>query len=137
MPPVIAVKTDSPCKEDVAAFCESVQPGGGRLYRCLWEHEGELSVSCRARMNEIRTTGGAECKEDIAKFCASVPQAKGLLAKCLEQHRNELSDACKALATKAGVPSPPAAPGGAAAAAPAAAAPAAKPPATGPDAGKK
>ncbi|HEY3585764.1 MAG TPA: cysteine rich repeat-containing protein, partial [Myxococcaceae bacterium] len=93
MPPVIAVKTDSPCKDDVAAFCESVQPGGGRLYRCLWEHEGELSVSCRARMTEIRTTGGAECKDDVAKFCATVPHTKGMLAKCLEQHRNELNDA--------------------------------------------
>ena len=64
-PPLIAVKTDSPCKEDVQAFCAEVQPGTGRLYRCLWEHEGELSVSCRARLIELRTSGG-ECKDDAS-----------------------------------------------------------------------
>src|SRR4029079_13136880 len=80
-----AVKASSPCKQDVESFCGDVQPGGGRVYRCLAEHEGELSNSCRARLADVRATGG-ECKEDIAKFCADVPHTKGKLAECLTQH---------------------------------------------------
>lgn len=91
------VKPDSPCKQDVEAFCEGVQPGEGRIYRCLNEHESDLSTTCRLRLAELRSTGG-ECKDDIAKFCASVPHAKGMLAKCLTDHFDELSEGCKALA---------------------------------------
>ena len=130
------VKASSPCKQDVESFCGDVQPGGGRVYRCLAEHEGELSNSCRARLADIRATGG-ECKEDIAKFCADVPHTKGKLADCLTQHHDELSEACKTLSTQAKAAvkapaTPPAAPAAAVPAAPAAAAPAATPPATTP-----
>ncbi|CUS33025.1 cysteine rich repeat-containing protein [Candidatus Nitrospira nitrificans] len=34
------------CVEDVKRVCLTVQPGDGRLLRCLQEHEQELSESC-------------------------------------------------------------------------------------------
>ena len=58
------VKPDSPCKEDVEAFCADVQAGGGRIYKCLTEKEQELSNSCKARLAELRATGG-ECKRRL------------------------------------------------------------------------
>ena len=91
------VKPDSPCKQDVEAFCSEIQPGAGRLSHCLQAHESQLSNDCRARIAELHKTAGAECKEDIQKFCASVPHARGMLAKCLEEHQNELSEACKSV----------------------------------------
>src|SRR5262249_4435779 len=78
----------------------NVQHGEGRIYRCLADKESELSNNCKARLNELRATGG-ECKEDIAKFCADVPHTKGKLAQCLTAHHAELSDGCKALSAHA------------------------------------
>jgi hypothetical protein len=94
------VKPDSPCKHDVEAFCADVQLGGGRIYKCLNEHKDEISNTCKARLADLRASGG-ECKEDIEKFCASVPKAKGMLAKCLTEHHDELSEGCKALSARA------------------------------------
>src|SRR5215813_7368915 len=46
----VGVKADSPCKQDVEAFCSDIQPGGGRLSKCLQEHESQLSNNCRTRI---------------------------------------------------------------------------------------
>jgi len=78
------------------AFCANVEPGGGRIYKCLVDNEQQLSNTCRRRMNDLRTHG-AECKDDIEKFCASLPRAGGRLAKCISEHHDELSEGCKSL----------------------------------------
>jgi hypothetical protein len=41
------------CSADIAQFCKEVQPGGGRIIRCLREHEKELSPSCSAKLEMI------------------------------------------------------------------------------------
>jgi hypothetical protein len=35
------------CADDIAKFCKEVQPGGGRVAKCLKDHEKELSPSCK------------------------------------------------------------------------------------------
>jgi malate/lactate dehydrogenase len=35
------------CKDDAQKFCKDVKPGGGRIIRCLKEHESELSAGCQ------------------------------------------------------------------------------------------
>jgi hypothetical protein len=38
------------CADDVAQFCKDVQPGGGRIVKCLREHENDLSPDCKGQM---------------------------------------------------------------------------------------
>ncbi len=42
------------CEDDVMMFCKDVKPGGGRIIRCLKEHENELSPDCKAKMESRR-----------------------------------------------------------------------------------
>ena len=39
-----------PCADDAARLCKDVQPGGGRVAKCLKEHEDELSPACQSEM---------------------------------------------------------------------------------------
>ncbi len=40
------------CQSDAAKFCKDVKAGGGRILRCLKEHEAELSPACKAKMTK-------------------------------------------------------------------------------------
>jgi hypothetical protein len=42
------------CESDVAKFCKDVKPGGGRIAKCLKEHEAELSGECKAQMPQMK-----------------------------------------------------------------------------------
>jgi hypothetical protein len=50
------------CSGDIAQFCKEVQPGGGRILKCLREHDKELSPSCSAKLemigNRLQRGGG-------------------------------------------------------------------------------
>jgi len=35
------------CRADVEQFCKDVEPGGGRVVRCLKQNENKLSPACR------------------------------------------------------------------------------------------
>jgi len=34
------------CRAEINSFCSDVQPGGGRIIRCLQEHSKDLSDKC-------------------------------------------------------------------------------------------
>ncbi len=38
-------------------LCKGVIPGGGRLLRCLKEHENELSPDCKAKLTQPKKKG--------------------------------------------------------------------------------
>ncbi|HSQ77370.1 MAG TPA: cysteine rich repeat-containing protein [Nitrospirota bacterium] len=40
------------CQDDAQKFCRDINPGSGRIVRCLKEHENELSPECKARMEK-------------------------------------------------------------------------------------
>jgi len=88
-----------PCKEDAAKFCKDVQPGGGRIMKCMKEHENELSPACKQRIAEVKK-GVREfreaCQDDAMKLCQDVKPGGGRIVRCLKEHENELSPECKA-----------------------------------------
>ena len=36
----------APCRADIERFCPGIQPGGGRIGKCLKPHAQELSPEC-------------------------------------------------------------------------------------------
>ena len=52
-------QAQNPCVNDAAKFCRDVQPGGGRVGRCLIEHITELSPECRLALSQQLTQGQA------------------------------------------------------------------------------
>jgi Cysteine rich repeat len=50
-------KAQQACAEDIQKFCKDIQPGGGRIAKCLKEHACDLSSACKekcAANEEIR-----------------------------------------------------------------------------------
>lgn len=87
------------CKDDVAKFCKDVQPGEGRIIKCMKEHENELSPGCKANLAEMKEKmkeAREECKDDVARFCNGVKPGGGRIVSCLKEHENELAPQCKA-----------------------------------------
>jgi Cysteine rich repeat len=92
------------CEGDARKFCAGVEPGGGRIARCLQQHANELSDACRSGGEKLRENGEARrevlrdvqqgCRDDLGKFCSDVKPGGGRLARCLKSHQNELSQSC-------------------------------------------
>ena len=41
------------CSGDISKFCREIQPGEGRILKCLREHDKEISSSCSAKLETI------------------------------------------------------------------------------------
>jgi hypothetical protein len=102
-----------PCKDDMTKLCAGISPGGGRLIKCLHEHEGELGAPCKAALGKGAKAGpppgaGApvewgpmpgmhkSCTAEVDKLCKDTQRGHGRIAVCLHEHAPELSPACKA-----------------------------------------
>lgn len=88
----------SPCAADVKKFCSNVQPGAGRIKKCLEAHQAELSDACKARVQNPKPASERQhaCAADARKFCKGVRPGGGRIAQCLKDHEAELSPECKA-----------------------------------------
>lgn len=89
------------CKQDVQRLCPDAR-GGAEVFRCLNEHESDLSDACRQRLVqrkqhfEARVKSVEEaCREDIARHCEKIEQGGGRVLQCLRQHEPELSEGCR------------------------------------------
>ena len=82
------------CKGDAQTFCKSVQPGQGRVLRCLVENKEKLSSGCRAEIAEGESRH--PCMKDMERLCKGVQPGGGRMMECMKQHEAELSPECKA-----------------------------------------
>ena len=95
---LVAAAYPHPCQEDADRLCKGRKAGGGRIARCLDEHQADLSKACKdkfdsfkKRVAEVREA----CEEDAEKFCDAVMPGQGKIARCLRMHSPDLSPACK------------------------------------------
>jgi hypothetical protein len=87
------------CADDIEKYCKEIKPGGGRLLKCLKEHETALSPSCCAKIGELQgiiTDCEQACSEDIARFCKEIQPGGGRILRCLREREKELSPSCSA-----------------------------------------
>jgi hypothetical protein len=95
---VSAEEVDRPCVADAKKLCKDVQPGEGRVARCMKEHEKELSPACKENIKKMKEKSreiAEACEDDAAKLCKGVEPGKGRILRCLKSHEGELSAACK------------------------------------------
>jgi hypothetical protein len=95
---VSAEEVDRPCVADAKKLCKDVQPGEGRVARCMKEHENELSPACKENIKKMKEKSrevAEACEDDAAKLCKGVEPGKGRILRCLKSHEGELSAACR------------------------------------------
>jgi len=100
-----ARKGDGPCAEDAKKFCGNEQPGGGRIAKCMKQHEAQLSPACQSQMKAAEQRYeefSKDCKPDAEKFCKGIRPGQGRILACLKSHQAELAPACAAEFSRAG-----------------------------------
>jgi hypothetical protein len=94
-----AKKGGGVCAEDAKKFCGEVRPGGGRVYKCLTDHNSDLAPACRERLAAAKARYDefvAACKDDAGKYCKGIPAGSGRVLSCLKGREADLAPACKA-----------------------------------------
>jgi hypothetical protein len=92
-------KGNGPCAADAKKFCGNVQPGGGRIAKCMKSHEAELSPACQSEVKRVEERAEQvrqECKADAERFCKGIRPGGGRILACLKSHQAELAPACAA-----------------------------------------
>ncbi len=86
------------CQADLDKFCKDIQPGEGRLVKCLKERQAELSGTCTQKIAEEKEefVKGHPCLADMEKLCKDAEKGEGRKLKCMKEHEAELSPECKA-----------------------------------------
>ena len=82
------------CNGDAKTICKEVQPGEGRVLRCLVENKEKLSSACRAQIAEGERRH--PCMKDMERLCKGVQPGEGRMMECMKQHEAEFSPECKA-----------------------------------------
>lgn len=90
------------CKADAETLCKGVQPGQGRVMRCLVDQGDKVSSPCRAKISEAQSRH--PCMKDMERLCKSVQPGEGRMMECMKKNEAQLSPECKAhqAAEKAG-----------------------------------
>jgi golgi apparatus protein 1 len=106
-----AARADCECEDEASRLCSNVEPGQGRIWTCLLDHQDQLGWECKRHLNRknLPSAGRKEekapvvaedfqkaCKADRKKFCKYVGWEDVRVTKCLRIHEVEISDKCRA-----------------------------------------
>jgi len=93
------------CEKELAAYCQGVTPGDGRILACLYAHADKLSGPCEYALYDaaaqleravaILAYLVNECGDDLDKHCAGVQVGEGRLLDCLDKNEKKISSRCK------------------------------------------
>ena len=89
---------DNPCEKDIENFCKNIEPGEGRLLKCLKLFEEDITPGCKKQLVQIESALEEvqnACADDYAIFCSSVLPGQGRIAACLERNQEILTQKCK------------------------------------------
>jgi len=93
LPPEFLDSVMQSCRPDYHRICSFVVPGGGRVARCLLDHETELAPDC---LKAIKLAYAMEvCMPDYRRFCNGVPPGGGQIASCLAGRMEALAPECQ------------------------------------------
>lgn len=87
------------CAKDRETLCGNIEPGEGRVMKCMKENKDKLSAECKAqheKMKKQMKDVSEACQEDVEKFCSDTKPGKGRIMRCMKEHKEELSAECKA-----------------------------------------
>ena len=88
----------NPCEKDIAKFCKEIEPGEGRILKCLELSEKDLTPLCKKQLAQIEKAVEEvqnACADDYAIFCSSLLPGQGRIAACLEKNQEILTPNCK------------------------------------------
>ena len=91
----VGAEGKGPCAADAKKFCSNVQPGEGRIHKCMMSHQAELAPACRDGMEKFDRLAKA-CKSDWEKYCRRIPAGDGRILSCLKGRESDLDKACAA-----------------------------------------
>ena len=93
LPPEIIDSVMASCRPDYHNLCSFVVPGGGRVARCLLDHETELAPPC---LKSIKLAYAMEaCMPDYRRLCNGVPPGGGQIVECLASRMEALAPECQ------------------------------------------
>ena len=99
------------CSEEMAVYCKAVEPGKGRMFRCLQNNIGQVDFSeaCKKRVTDKQSRQQAfykldygvrsNCATEVDTLCAGQKgegHGKAAVLKCLANNMSSMSDrACQ------------------------------------------
>ena len=93
LPPEIIDSVMASCRPDYHNLCSFVVPGGGRVARCLLDHETELAPPC---LKSIKLAYAMEaCMPDYRRLCNGVQPGGGQIVECLASRMEALAPECQ------------------------------------------
>ena len=91
------------CMPDLERLCQGVQPGEGRIMKCMTENKSHVSPACAAAMKEKeqdeQSAGDdfAACQQDYQRYCKGVQPGGGRIMQCMVDNRTRVSAPCAAV----------------------------------------
>lgn len=84
------------CGADADKLCMGAL-GTWQLLACLDKNKGQVSGTCKAKVESTAQMWTAVCAADINTHCKGVQPGDGRIVTCLHEHRLQLRPGCKAI----------------------------------------